>query len=317
MARAPLSVNIHDSHFGIWQDNANDPSFREEVFAPFLKAMVRRGWKVTADPNTLKHYRSLSPSQRIGARGDLRVEIQLSGRVVKIEFWAETWPIANTNGRRYDFGKMARMNYLDRLRVRLEMRRILNWLETIAPVTVKADEPKGLTALQRDYNGKSKDGERIEHGATVWFADAKGRICRGTAYYNLNNMWWVVPSADELRNLSSGEIYCHVPADLRTKKNERQRRGRLEAELATAVRRMDFRRAEVLKEILFGKAQTYLIWARDHQAYYRSNYAGYTTDTIAAGRYTRAEAEAEVRRVPHELEAVGPDGERIKFEKAA
>ena len=32
---------------------------------------------------------------------------------------------------------------------------------------------------------------------------------------------------------------------------------------------------------------------------------------------TRAEAEAEVRRVPHELEAVDADGKRIRFERVA
>lgn len=38
MTRAPISINIHDSHFGIWQDNAQDPTFNEEVFQPILKS---------------------------------------------------------------------------------------------------------------------------------------------------------------------------------------------------------------------------------------------------------------------------------------
>jgi hypothetical protein len=336
--RPAIDVRIHDAHLGIWQDNANDPTFRGEVFAPLLKAMARRGWKLRADPHILKRYRSLSPSHRIASRGDLRAAIEITGRVVKVEFWAETWPIENPNGRRYDFNKLQRMVYLDRLRVRLEMRRIVAWLASIAPVTVKADEPAGLTPLQRiecryaeswhtdktlgrprcdyDYNRKSGDGQLLEHGSTIWFADRKGYIDRGTTYYNINNMWWVV-AGSELLNLSSREIFCQPPADLRTKLNSRQRRERLEAELAKAVRRMDFRRAETLKRIAFWEQPTFLIWARDHSAYYRPNYCGYTTDTISAGRYSRAEAEAEVRRVPHELEAIGADGERIRFERAA
>lgn len=338
MMRPAIEVRIHDASIGIWQDNANDPSFCRETFAPLLKALKRRGWKLCADPRVLKHYRCLSPSHRLAARGDLRAEIKIAGRVVEVGFWAETWPIDNPNGRRYDFDKLKRMAYLDRLRVRLETSRILAWLRTIAPVTVKTDEPANLTPLQRierryaaswhadktlgrpicnaDYNRKSGDGQFLQHGSIVWFTDRKGRIGRGTAYYNLNNMWWVV-AGSELLNLSSREIFCRPPADLRRKMNRRPRRARLEAELAHAIRRMDFGRAQTLKRILFGDHPTFHIWARDKEAYYRPNYSGYTTDSIGAGRYSRDEAEAEVRRVPHELEAIGTDGERIRFERAA
>ncbi|WP_307952994.1 hypothetical protein [Sinorhizobium medicae] len=84
-----------------------------------------------------------------------------------------------------------------------------------------------------------------------------------------------------------------------------------------AVKRMDYQRAHVLKTIIFGAEQTYMIWARDNQAYYRSQYAGYSSDTAGAGRYTRAEAEAECRRVPHELEMVCPDGTHVSFDRSA
>lgn len=333
--RPAIDVRIHDTHIGIWQDNAKDSSFHAEVFAPLIKAMRARGWAIGADPRIKKHYRSLSPSHRLAARGNLRASIEITGRVVRIEYWADTWPLDNRHGRRYDFGKLTRMEYLDRLRVRLEMSRVVAWLGTIAPVSVKTDEPVGLPAIQRierryaeschtdkklgrpvckhSYNGMSRDSQSIEHGSTIWFADRKGRIGRGTAYYNINNMWWVVCGAYTLLNLSSSEIYCKAPQDLRTKQNTRQRRGRIEEELALAVRRMNYRRAEVLKALLFGAEPAFLIWSRDKDAYYRSNYSGYTTDTIAAGKYTRGEAEAEVRRVPHELEAIGPKEERIRF----
>ncbi|TIL82321.1 MAG: hypothetical protein E5Y76_03960, partial [Mesorhizobium sp.] len=105
------------------------------------------------------------------------------------------------------------MEYLDRLRFRLEVARITSWLQSIAPVTIKEDEAD-LTALeciqrryaeschtdkilgrpvsQQSYNHTSRDGQKIEHGATVWFVGRDGRIGRGTAYYNINSMWWVV-----------------------------------------------------------------------------------------------------------------------------
>lgn len=342
MTRAPLDLRIHDASISIWQDNAQDETLRSEVFAPLIRGMRARGWHVRGDPHIKKQYPVLSPFHRLAERGNMRASIELAGRSIKVEFWADTWPLDNRNGRRYDFNKLPRMEYLDRLRLQLETRRIIAWLETIAPIAVKTDERAGLTAMEMierryaesrhsdkklgrpictsAYNCKSNDGQTIEHGATVWFIDHGGRISRGTAYYNINNMWWVVADKHTLRNVACFEILCSAPADLHTKHNERRRRKRLEEELALAVRRMNYRRAEVLKGIIFGAEPVFMIWAKDHSAYYRPNYSGYTTDTISAGRYTRAEASAEVRRVPHELVAIGPDGERISaadFERMA
>jgi hypothetical protein len=233
---------------------------------------------------------------------------------------------------------MGRMHHLDCLRVELEFRRIVGWLETLAPVKVSRSDERNMPPMQfiekryveswhtdkalgrprcdYDYNRKSKDGALLEHGQTVWLADRKWRIIRGAAYYNINNMWWVI-AGGKLLNEGSHYLYVNPPADLRTKQNERQRRVRLESELSIAVARMDFQRADTLKRILFGAEQAFLIWARDHSAYYRSQYCGYTTDRINAGKYTRAEAEAECRRVPHELEMACPDGSHVSFDRKA
>lgn len=340
-----LSINITDTHIGIWQDDANDPTFRTDVYLALLGQLRRRGWSISADPHILRHYRSLSKNTRLAQRGDMRAEIQLTGRVVKLEFWATTWPLDNRNGPRYNFRKLERMNYLDRLRFALEVRRVIGWLEQIAAVTVKdgnAQRPgrgrvTALEAIETDYasswhrdkdlgrpvpgpyarNYTSAEGEAIKQGSTVWFAQRDGRINRGAAYYNLNNMWWVVFGRYARTNLGAHELYCQPPTNLRVKRNDRVRRGRLEQELATATRRMDFKRAETLKSILFGDQAPWMIWARDHDAYYRANYAGYTTDTISAGRYTHDEALREVKRCPEDLEAHGPNGERLRFDRAA
>jgi hypothetical protein len=338
MTRPALEIRIHDSSIGIWQDDARDVSFRSEVYAPLIRAFRSRGWSIKQDPNIRRHYRCLNANQRLGAKGSLRFAIEISGRVVKVEFWSITAPRDNRNGRRYDFDKLSRMHHIDRLRVELEFRRITTWLETLAPLKLSRSEGRNTPAMQviakryaeswhtdkalgrpnfsSDDQRKSKDGALLVHGQTVWLADQKGRVIRGTTYYNLNNMWWVV-AGGKLHNEGSHSLYANAPADLRTKQNDRARRNRLEKELAIAVARMDFPRAQVLKRILFGDDQTFLIWARDHQAFYRSQYAGYTTDRINAGKYTRAEAEAECRRVPHELEMVCPDGRHIRFDRKA
>lgn len=334
----PVAIRIHDASIGIWQDDARDASFRSEIYAALIRAMRARGWSIKRDPRVHRHYRSISADRRLGARGTLCCGIEITGRVVKAEFWSTTAPQSNRNGRRYDFDKMARMHHLDSLRVELEFRRITRWLETLAPVKLTRSAERDMPAMQvieRQYaeswhkdkvlgrpnyscdsQRTSKDGALLEHGQIVWLADRKGRIIRGTAYYNINNMWWVI-AGGRLLNEGSHSLYARPPADLRTKQNQRARRNRIESELSTAVARMDFPRAQLLKLILFGNEQAFSIWARDHQAYYRSQYSGYTTDRIDAGKYTRAEAEAECRRVPHELEMVCPDGSHVSFRRAA
>lgn len=336
--RQPISINIHDSHIGIWQDDARDASFRSEIYGALIRQMRDRGWSIGRNDQTHRHYRCLSPDRRVGARGTLLCDIEISGRVVKVEFWSTTAEQNNRNGRRYDFNKMARMSKLDRLRVELEFRRIVAWLEALAPAEVKRRDERDLSPMKRiekgyaeswhsdkalgrpvcnsDHNRKSADGRMLDHGQIVWMPDNKGRMLRGIAYYNINSMWWVI-AGGMLFNKGCSEIFAATPSDLRKKRNERASRSRLERELQIAVQRMDYRRADILKTILFGAEQTYMIWARDHSAYYRAQYAGYSSDTAGAGRYTRAEAEAECRRVPHELEMVCPDGKHVSFERAA
>ncbi|WP_300115116.1 hypothetical protein [Sphingobium sp.] len=336
--RQPISIIIHDSHIGIWQDDPADNTFRSEIYGSLIRQMRGRGWSIGRNDQVHRHYRCLSPDRRVGARGTLLCDIEISGRVVKVDFWSTTAEQENRNGRRYDFDKMKRMSKLDRLRVELEFRRIVAWLEALAPVEVKRRDCENLSAMVRieksyadswhsdkdlgrpvckyDYNRKSADGHLLEHGQTVWIPDNKGRLLRGQAFYNINTMWWVV-AGGSLFNKSCSEIFAESPRDLRTKRNDRARRSRLEKELQTAVQRMDYRRAEILKTIIFGTEQTFMIWARDKRAYYRSQYAGYSADTAGAGRYTQAEAEAECRRVPHELEMVCPDGRHVSFDGRA
>lgn len=335
--RAPISLNLHDTHIGIWQDIANDPSFRDEVYGGLIRMLRARGWTIGADPRVHRHHRIISPKHRLGRKGDLRCSIMTGGRCVEVEVWAETWPLDNRNGQRYDFNKLPRFSYLDRQRFVLERRCIIAWLRTIAPVTGDAP-PRALTALERiardyakswhtdkalgrphwgqDYNRTSGDAALLEHDQDVWLRSRKGRWLRGRAFYNINSMWWVV-AGGELFNESCHSLFTTVPADLRQKLHVRARRERLESELRVAIRDRQYRRAEKLDAILFARAEVFNIWSRKNDCWYGVNYSGYTRDRASAGKYTRAEAEAEVRRVPHILEAHGPAGEVIRVQVAA
>lgn len=334
-----IELRMHDTTVGIWQDDANDPTFKTEIFDGLIRHLRARGWTVHRDAEVHKRFRSLSRSHRLAKKGNLHASIKISGRHIEFKCWAETWQKTNRNGHRYDFDKRERLGYLDRLRLELEERRITAWLSARATVKVscsnRAPSRGGLSALayieagyaeswhsdkalgrpvcHYDHNRKSRDGHLLEHGSTVWTTDRTGRLIRGTAFYNINNMWWVVTGSYALDNKACHEIYAKQPEDLRRKRNERERRLRLEKELASAVSRHNYRRAETLNRILFADQPIYRIWSRKNDCFYAPQFCGYTADENRAGRYTRAEAEREVRRVPHHLHAIGPDGTREDF----
>jgi hypothetical protein len=334
-----IKIRLHDTTIGIQQDDPNDPSFRTEIYGGLICAMRKRGWSVREDPHIKRNYSSLNPNHRLAAKGPLRASVETMGRSAEIKIWSVNAVQENRNGRRFDFDKLDRMPFLDQKRFHLESTRLTDWLKERCEATVTHGREKGLTADQRiaknyaaswhsdkelgrpicrsDGNRKSADGTLIEHGQIVWFAGYDGRIRRGQAFYNINNMWWVKVSRNELRNIACFELFTQAPEDLRRKRNERRRRQRLEALLTDAVRRSDYLRAGELQRILFGTEQVYRIWSRKKDAFYSSNCSGYTSDGISAGRYTRAEAEAEVRRVPHILSLVTPDGKHVRFDEAA
>lgn len=342
-ARRRLEINLHDAHVGLWQDNAHDPTFKAEIFDGVLRHLRRRGFEITAVPRIAKHHRCISPNYRLAARGDLRAEIHVSGRVVEFEWWSECAPSENANGPRYGFGRRKRMPYLDGLRFELELRHLLAWLSERADVTprearrgdVQCGHGRGQVSAAKyiqnlydtdwhtdkqlgrpkaqDYERRSAegDGSLVEHGARVWFRGPKGRILTGIAHSVGSSRWVIATSTRTVSWANSFEIFTRCPPDLRRKRNERERRKRLEGELAKAITRMDFLRAETLRKILFGAELTYGIWATDKKAYYRPDYSGYTNDRIAAGRYTWDEAAAEVRRVPNELRLILPNGREL------
>ena len=140
------------------------------------------------------------------------------------------------------------------------------------------------------YDRKSKDGALLDHGQRVWFADRSGRIVEGTAFYNINNMWWVVTGRYDHTNVASFDLYTRPPENIRVKRNERQRRKRLETLLADATKAMDFERASKLRDVLFPPSEAlFMIQCRRDNLYFGPDYCGYTADAANAGKYTREE----------------------------
>jgi len=139
-------------------------------------------------------------------------------------------------------------------------------------------------------NRRSGDGTLLVHGQPVWCFDSRGRIQQGTAYYNINNMWWVALGRYDVTNKGSFELYATCPDNPRVKRNADRRRQRLEAELNTAVKAMKFERAAQLRDILFpGDQQLFHVWHSEHQLYHRAGFRGYTADQSQAGKFTADE----------------------------
>lgn len=324
-------VTFGDATLSIWEEGlggtwserqAWERQFKRDVFSRIVQTLNRLGY--TVGPNT---YIFTDNNNRYARKGDLRADLKLSGRSISLEFFQNVnAPDRADHGGRYQSNKEFHMPYMMRLEMERTRRRIRDYLCNV--FTGYRFEQKnngrgskcgvnGLTALEfvqacyddschfkgdltkyeiSDYNNKSADKLRVTHGARVWTTDYRGRIITGTAMYNINNMWWVVSGKYAVSKKASFEIWVKNPGELRRKRNELTRRKRLEAELAKATKQMNFRRAEILRDILWPKDEAlYLLWHKEHKAYHRSGFSGYSSNTVDAGRFTRSELDGWVK----------------------
>ncbi|MCO7218143.1 hypothetical protein [Halomonas sp. OfavH-34-E] len=316
---ASLNVWEEPERQGPLQWQAWERQFKKDVFLRIAQQLRRIGWQTEVPADMVERYgRRFAEGYRYCRKGDLQGRLEVTGRCIKFEMWQDVASVENPNGGRYDFDKEKRMPYLLWLEMERTRRRLRAYLCNVFAGYEFNHKPRdgrtakrgpgAMTAMEwveecwrtswhfkgdtsayaiSDVNRKSADGKLIEHGQRVYFADRKGRMCVGTAYYNINNMWWVVTGKYGVTNEASFALYVDSPGDLRRKRNDGLRRRRLEGELSRAVKAMDFRRAETLKNILFPPEEPlYLIWHKGHDAYHRPGACGYTTDANQAGKFT-------------------------------
>lgn len=267
-----------------------------------------------------------SERHRNCSKGDLKGELEVMGRCIKFEMWqGVNTPTRPDHGGRYENDKEGCMPYLLRLEMERTRRRIRDYLLAVFTGYTFDEErrsvyrrPLAQTAMEKiqesyarswhfkgdmadylcrsgydqlpSYNCTSLDGDRIEHGQRVWFRDYVGRVCEGVAYYNINNMWWVVTGRYDASNVSTSEIWTKCPPNPRVKRNARQRRKRLEQLLADATKAMDFERAMVLRDLLFPKGEQLYVIKSDQGNWWGPDGCGYRKDIADAGKYTADEA---------------------------
>lgn len=294
-----------------------EQKFKREVLKRIVQTLNRLGWTVGPWDKT-EQYKCIALNHRTCSKGGLKGELDVSGRCIKFEMWQDVTPPKNSNGGRYDFDKEDRMPYVLRLEMERTRRRIRDYLcnvftgytfndkssdgrsakhgfmyltalEWIAECYRTSWHFKGDTAAYKieGYNSKSADGGTVQHGQPVWCFDYHGRIQQGTAYYNINNMWWVALGQYDVTNKASFELYTSCPDNPRVKRNADRRRKRLEGEMAKAIKAMKFERAAQLRDILFpGDQALFNVWHDEHQLYHRAGFCGYTADQSQAGKFT-------------------------------
>lgn len=319
--------------------------FKSDVFKRVIQTLNRLGWACEIPEDYIKQYSlSFARNRRECSKGDVKGFLDLSGRCITFEMWqGVNTPTRPDHGGRYESNKEACAPYLLRLEMIRTKNKIRDYLCNVFAGYVFNDDPHdgrsakcgtgALTAMEwlsgcyrsswhfkgdnwdeykkqscMTHNIKSADGVNLEHGQRVWFFDYNGRIATGVAYYNINNMWWIISGKYGHTNQASHAIYTSLPENPRIKRNNRIQRSRLEDELSKAVKQMNFERASVLRDVLFPKKeQIYLVWHKGHKAYHRSNFSGYTTNVNDAGKFT----EYELSRRLNETDEV------IKIEEAA
>jgi len=317
------SLRIHDAKLTVWEEAVNEAEFQKMVFGPMIRFLRDRGWTLGADPQTRKHHRILSPRTRAGHCGDLKVHIHLCGRSIEVELWQDVANITHVNGGRYQFDKLRTMPSRLRLQCIATLRALAGFLRQRHSYTLDLPdiEARDLRAAgigveawvaahlasschfkpelghakwNGDYDRKSGDGVLLEHGQPVWFRDRTHRWARGRAFYDLNSQWIVITGPASVTWKNAHDLFAFQPANLRGRANPRKRRERLEKELQKATGRMDFRRAELLHQVLrrslFGDAPLYRIWSDKRDAWYAINAEGYSSDAARAGLYTEDEA---------------------------
>jgi len=316
------TMSIHDSSLSVWEEGRDFDGMTNDVLSHLVRTLRDLGWAVRGDKNIRKNFPILKRNHRYCRLGHLEAKINLGGRHLELKFFQNIANVENRNGGEYDFDILERMPYLLRLQTINTMSKIAADLHATFGYTLKDIKPRrsdyrpgGVTAMERleryyaeswhtdkqlgyssgancRYNNTGANGETIKHGTTVWFKDLKGRRwMRGTAYYNINNMWWIVTDRWSMTNIGSHAIYTTQPNDLRDCSNNQHHRSRLEKQLLDAIANLDFVRAGELRKKLFGSQPLYRIWNNEKQAWYATANCGYSTDTSRAGLYTFEEAE--------------------------
>jgi hypothetical protein len=301
--------------------------YKNQVFKRVIWMMRHLGWICTmpeVEPHAKKSYGKYAIEscrrKRLCQKGDLKADVEMSGRSVSIKFFQSiNTPDRADHEGRYQQDLEKHMTYMMRLEMERTRRRITKYLCNVFTDYQVGEEyrpkvgPRSITALEwKDMEARrsghfvealgharihcersetGRDGGKIVHGATVWFKDwHTKRIFRGTAFYSLNDSWKIIFGKYAYTVCQIQDIYSAPPENLRQRLTADQREKRLNSEMNAAVKEMRFERAAQLRDILFPKAEPlFMLYHTGHNLYHRACFSGYSNNTHDAGKFTRAQ----------------------------
>ncbi|WP_353174381.1 hypothetical protein [Acinetobacter rudis] len=268
-----------------FERNEWEKNYKRDVFSRVIQQLNRLGWVCVIPEEMVERYGAgFARSYRKCQKGDLHGELEITCTHIEFKMWQNiNVPQSERedgNGK-YLFNKEKHMPYLLLLEMKRTRNRIKKYVENVCSFTF--DEPwvrgrnrpkaGGLTAIEyieMGYrnswhfdeklghnsgiectgNSTSADKKQLRHKMPVWFYDQKGRLNKGTAYYNSNNMWWVVTGKYDFRNIYCGALYIDIPNSARFKNNQNQRTAALIKQESEAVANKDYERAIIFRNLL-------------------------------------------------------------------
>lgn len=215
-----------------------------------LRKLSQIGFKIIKNPRIEKDYKILSVYNRYGKWRDLEVEIEIYPNGFKFEFYQNL----NTGDRAagdgmYCFDKYSLMTYLIKKQFEYTVREIKKFIESRREITFSSGDrpvnsteeiiqhtqqrhfaPKNqiqeladiesyMTSYDFNCNSTDRDKKTIKCGEVKYFRDYRtGRLYRGLAYHNINNMWWIIINKFDCRNVASFELFNPNPEDYRVRR---------------------------------------------------------------------------------------------------
>lgn len=263
------TVHEHDMSLSVWFETPQDSRVRQ-AYMVALDTLRATGFSMRIKGTFDSQMTLAGWAEGTGNKGDLKVMVECHGRAIEVKFYQDV-VMVNRQGGQYDFDRYLKAPYLLKLAYRKMRRRLdLAWQAMGLPVMEKRScgPMRGMSSIvaceqelnrfQRwaakpvpgPDNARSQAGNRIAENDVVYFC-AGGRWVRGTAFHNINNMWWVLMPGEEVRNIACFELNhrADLPATFQGRQvPERLALAQVKKRLERAVRAEAFGEAAKLRQ---------------------------------------------------------------------
>lgn len=299
----------YDTTLSLWLDDPKDPAVKA-TRDKLIDHLRSRGFHIENDQSVDKIIRD---DFHCGNKGALEVYIHASGRCLQIDFFQNVVR-KNPNGGRYDFERRQKMPFMIGKQYELERNKIAALMAGLGFPLASKIQRQGMDeinfnraeheAFQRrartipePYNSVTATKGTVHDGDTVYFRHWNKRWSAGTAYHNINNMWWVLLPCGSVTNIASFEFHHDVPAGgLKGRAfSDGDRKKKQMAAVLRAEARKDSGKIAVLRTLLTPEHSYYVISLKHtrradaHITLWGQSDSGYQYHISAAGKYSRDE----------------------------